>query len=191
MATNWKVPTGADLNKVLSVAVVTQANQNTANGTAPNDPLDDTAATRRDELVAMAVEEVRGAIQSAGRQPLSVTEGAVPASAVAHTLYLAAWRLLMSTPGVPMVVIGEQAAARRFYDDAVKFLDALRKGNTIERPTDPTGVDYLTAVSDTNPALQSVEWGDLYGDAAAYEAGKVTTPIGQDIALPLDNMTQF
>lgn len=190
MATNWTVLTRSDLNKVLAVSVSAQANQNTAWGTAANDPLDADSAERMGDLVAMAVGEVRGAIRAGGRFPLSVTAGAVPPSAVRNTLNLAAWQLIMSTPGVPMVVIGEQAGARRFYDEAEKFLQWLREGKPVERPTDPTGEDYLTAVSDENPAIQGVDWGDVYGDADEYIAGVGTDAQGNEVTLPLDDMTQ-
>jgi hypothetical protein len=190
MATNWTVLGRADLRKVLSVVVSNQANQNTAWETGPNAILDDTQAERMGDLVAMAVAEVRGAIQAGGRMPLSVTAGAVPPSAVPHALYLAAWRLLTSTPGVPMVVVGEQATAKRFHDEACKYLEGLRAGRTVERPTDPTGIDYATAVSASNPAINGVDGGDLYGDIDEYIAGSGTDAQGNTVTLPLDDMTQ-
>lgn len=188
MATDWTVPTRADLYKVLSVLVADQANQNTAWGTKASDPYDKDAADRMGDQLAMAVAELRGTIKAVRRFPLSVTAGAVPPSSVPHVLHLAAWRLLMSTPGVPMVVIGEQAAARRFYDDAVKFLDKIRAGGAVETPSDPTGVDYLTEVSAENPAICWTRWSDLYASDAEYTAGYVTNSDGSLTTLPVDDM---
>jgi len=191
MATSWIIPTGQDLLKVLSHLVSTSANQNIGSGSAENDPLDLTQQNRRDDLVTMAVAEVRGAIQAAERFPLSVTANAVPRVAVPHTLYLAAWRLISSTPNLPLVVINEEAVAKTFYEDAKLFLKSLREGKSFDLPSDPTGQDYLTAVSSDNPAINGIRYGDLYGEDADYEAGYVVTSTGAVITLPQDDMTTY
>lgn len=187
--TNWIVLTGQDLLQVLSHLVVDGANQNIDADSEEGDPLDESRPNRVDSLMKLAVAEVRGAIQSAGRFPLSVTPGAVPALAAPHTLYLAAWRLLISTPNLQMVVIEEQPVAKQFYDKAEKFVEGLTKGGTIDPPNDPTGVDYSTAVSDTNPAISAVKYGDLYATDQEYAQGYRVLPNGSTQSLPVDDMT--
>lgn len=196
MATNWKVPVGADIAKVLGWREVNQANQNLsdeaqANPTEAGAGVDLAAANRRDELVALAVEEFRGAVQAGGRLPLSVTEGAVPPSAEKHVLVKAAWALIQSTPSLTAAYMNEGGGRNsweRAVDKADDYLKWLREGGSAERPTDPTGADYLTAVSDENPAIAGVQWGDVNGTAADYDAGYATTSAGTVTPLPTDDM---
>jgi hypothetical protein len=47
----------------------------------------------------------------------------------------------------------------------------LRTGGAFVLPNDPTGVDYLTAVSANNPAISGIKWGDSLADDDEYEAG--------------------
>lgn len=189
MPNDWTVLTGPDLRKVLSIDVLLRANQNTGAEVGKDDPLDEEAPNRAGDLVAEAVAEVRGAIRSGGRFPLSVTAGAVPPSGVRHTLYLAAWRLVLSTPNVPMVVFEERAALEKPYADAAAWVKALAAGGTVESPPDPTGRDYETAVSDSNPAVCAVRWADDQADDADYAAGYRTTSDGVRVDLPNNEMS--
>ena len=193
MATNWTAPTGADLALVLNWSLILKANQNLADDAANADQarVDLDAANRRNELVAMAVEEVRGAIRSGGRYPLAVTAGTIPPEGKRHVLNLAAWQLINSTPNLNMAILTEKGVSMpfaQFYQDAKAWLAGRVKGGSITRPTDPTGIDYTTAVSDSNPAISGVEWSDLYGTAEQYAAGEVVNSDGSSYDLPVDNM---
>lgn len=193
MATNWTAPTGADLALVLNWSLILKANQNLADDAANADQarVDLDAANRRNELVAMAVEEVRGAIRSGGRYPLAVTASTIPPEGKRHVLNLAAWQLINSTPNLNMAILTEKGVSMpfaQFYQDAKAWLAGLDRGGSLTRPTDPTGIDYVTAVSDTNPAIESISWGDLYGTDAQYAAGEVVNSDGSTTTLPVDDM---
>ena len=202
MATNWIALTGQDLAEVLTWDAITKANQNLgesgANASESGAAVDLAEANRRDALIANIIAEVRSAIQSAGRIPLSVTPGCVPPGARRHVLNLAAWQLINSTPSLYTAIlsgagIGSGSALltpfASFYGEAIKYVESLRNGEPVPQPTDPTGMDYLTAVSDTNLAIRGVQWSDLYGDDVDYENGYKTTSDGQIVDLPLDDMT--
>lgn len=201
MATNWITLTGENLAEVLTWDAVKKANQNlgeTGMNATEGTTVDLEEANRRDQLVQNCVAEVRAAIQSAGRIPLSVTAGTVPPGAKRHVLNLAAWQLINSTPSLYTAIlsgsgIGSGSALltpfASFYGEAVKYLEGLAAGAPVPQPTDPTGIDYLTAVSDTNPSIRGVQWSDLYGDDVDYDAGYKTTSDGQIVDLPLDDMT--
>ena len=189
--TSWVVLEGSDIAALLSSLVVKKLNENIGDTVDPNDPLNMDLDNRRNMLLDMAVAEVRGAIQSAGRFPLSVTQGAVPHTAVPHALYLAAYRMINSTPGVEMVVIDGQPAAKKFFDDACIYIQRLIKGGSVEEPSDPTGVDYLTAVSDINAKVCLVRYGDLNADDTDYANGYITTSSGSTLALPVDDMRTY
>jgi hypothetical protein len=64
------------------------------------------------------------------------------------------------------------------YDDAVAYFKDLKMGSVIVYPTDPAGQDYLTAVSDTNPAVSGIR----FGSVGAIEEVDLTTngPITAD-----------
>lgn len=166
MSTNWIQPAGADVRKFLTALVQEGANQNLADSVVDGSALEPSEANRRDELVALAVREVRAAIQKGGVYPLSVTEDAVPPDGERHALVLASWWLVNSTPSLQFAVIaatGEASPFGRFYGEAKAYLAALAAGGQFVLPTDPTGEDYLTAVGDENPALNGVRWGDVTG----------------------------
>lgn len=175
MATNWIALTGADLRKVVNAVSQEDSNENTSDDVRPGDTLDMGAANRRDQLVELAVREVRAAMQVAGRYPVAVTAGTVPPDGEWHTLVLAAWRLVVSTPGLVKVFLageaGQDTPLSRMHKDAVAWVEGLKKGASTVAPTDPCGQDYQTAVSAENPAVSGVKWGDSLADDDEYEAG--------------------
>ena len=194
---SWVQLTGADLRTVLQALIVLKADESVSVDTQPDDPLDPGATDKRtDLLVAYTVAQFRAAIQAAGRFPLSVLPAAVPNVSVSHVLYTAAWSLITSTPNVQMVVVGEQPVAKRFYDDACKHLEGLRRGEPVDQPSDPTGRDYLTAADDDttsdtyNPSICLVSWADMYGTGEQYAQGWKWAPNGTSvIVLPVSDMT--
>jgi hypothetical protein len=114
----------------------------------------------------------------------------VPNLSAKHVLYMAAWPLIMSTPGIKMVVIGEQPVAKKFYDDACKHIEGLKRGEAVDVPSDPTGADYSTPVSCTNPPVCLTAWGDTNGTKEDYARGYVLAANGKfKIALPVDDMS--
>src|SRR5512137_5967 len=125
MATSWTVLTYEDLKKVLSIGVITSANQNTGPDSAQDDPLDTTQQHRAEQLVSDAVAEFRSAVKAAHRFPLSVTAGAVPGMAVPHVLALAGWRLMNSTPNLPTVVLDNLKGWGKAAEEALKFVAGI------------------------------------------------------------------
>lgn len=196
MATNWTVLGGGDLRKVISIGVETDANESTDPNTPAGTPLDAGGANRRDDLVALAVQEFRAAVRQAGRVALSVTASAVSPDAVRHVLVSAAYQLIVSTPNLKMFVITDKGISSPYsqlYKEAQEFLKGVREGRVCPTPpSDPTGQDWTTAVSTTNPALiGAVNWGDLVADAKDYTAGSVTLTGGGSLTLPADDMTTY
>lgn len=174
MAKDWTVPTGGDLWQVVSREVVEKVDEDSAGGTNDSGDFNDTLDTRAEEAVAHAVAEVRGAIESAGRYPLSITLAAVPPEGVQHTLAVAAWRLCMPKPGLLAVVMAEggvYAPINQLFKDAKEWIKKISEGGSFVLPTDPTGEDYLTAVSATNLAISGIKWGDSLADDVEYDAG--------------------
>lgn len=194
--TVWLTLSGADVAAVLDWRTVAQANQNLGeeyglNYTQSGSGVDLAAANRRDELVLDSIREIRGAIQAAGRFPVSVTTGTIPPSMKRAALVIAAWQLVLSTPSLHATFFSSselKSAWQKFYDDAIKKVEGLKNGDTIEQPSYPTGTDYLTAVSDTNPPVSPVTWGDMEATDVQYSDGFVTTASGTSIALPVDDM---
>lgn len=195
MATNWTVlDSGNCLTQVLSRKVVQDADEDTASGVEPGQPLDPSSTTNRSAvLVAKAVAEVRGAIRNAGKTALAVTPNSVPPELAETTLYLAAWRLVNSTPNLNAALFNEgmRAGLKGMYDEACKRIEEVRNGVNVTPPTDPTGQDYETAVDEDaesatyNPALEgSVRWGDMMGSDADYASG--STSDTSSITLPED-----
>lgn len=195
MATNWITVTGPDLSAVLNLDIIKKANQNLDPENQPaNGETDTDEANRRDELVLECVREVRAAIQTGGRYPLAVTADTVPPGFKRIVLNMAAWQMINSTPNLNMAILTQNGVSTpfaRFYDEAVKIVDGLRRGASFPLPTDPTGQDYTTAVSDTNPAITSIQWGDNVADGEDYAAGHYTTSGGVEIQLPTDNMNTY
>lgn len=178
MATDWIVPTGASLFKVAEAAILKDTNQNTAEGTESGSETDLSAANRRDQQVEMAVDEVRGAIRTAGRYGYSATEGSVPPEGERHTLIIALYNLVMSTPSLARsFLIGESGKTplERRYDEAMAWLKELRSGSSFTEPPDVVGQDWETEVdteSDPpNMPISGIRWGDNLGDDTEYDAG--------------------
>lgn len=197
MATNWTVLTGNDLSQVLSRKIITDADEDTADGVLPGQTLDPSSTTNRSAvLLAKAVAEVRGAVRLAGKTALAVTASSVPPELADTTLYLAAWRLVNSTPNLNAALFNEgmRAGLKGLYDEACKRIEGVRQGNNTTPPSDPTGQDYETAVDDDadsatyNPALDgAVVWGDMEAEDTEYYAGEAVDPTtGATTQLPVD-----
>lgn len=183
MGIAWTVLTGADVRKVVNAVAQADTNENLSDSTQPGDFLDTAESNRRDECVAQAVKAVRGAIRSAGRFPFSVTEGSVPPEGEWHTLVIAVWRLVNSTPGLVKSFLagdgGAETPLSRMYKEAMCWVygegapkqGGLAQGAMFEPPEDPVGEDWTTAVSDSNPAISGIRWGDNVGSDDEYDAG--------------------
>lgn len=187
MSTNWKTPTGADLNNVLATEIIALANKNTGAGVnpSPNAEIDTNKPTRADGLVLAVISEVRAAIMAGGTHPLSVTPDSVPPEAERHVWNMAAWQLINSTPNLPMAIITEGKVSSPLSaqnEKAEQYLASLRKAANVTPATDPTGQDYTTAVSTSNPRIKSVVWGDLYGTDEQYYAHDPTLQTSNMIA---------
>jgi hypothetical protein len=194
MATNWTVLDGNSLIRVLSRKVVQDADEDTASGVEPGQPLDPSSTTNRSAvLVAKAVAETRAAVRTAGKPALAVTASSVPPELVDATLYLAAWRLVNSTPNLNAALFNEgmRTGLKGMYDEAVKRIEEVRNGVNVTPPTDPTGQDYETAVDEDaesatyNPALEGpVRWGDMDGTDDEFAAGSTDDTVAT--TLPVD-----
>ena len=185
MATNWKVLIGTDIRKVIDARSQLEGNQNLADDVVDGAALDPSAANRRDELVAVAVDEVRAAVRNGGRVGLSLTADSIPPEAEWHTLVLAAYRLVSSTPGLSRSLMtgdGERKAPlERMYDEAVAYVWGdrargrlgLTGGDNCTEPSDPMGRDYATAVDEDedsasyNPSVSAVRYGSVSEDTEA------------------------
>jgi hypothetical protein len=176
MATNWIVPTAANLNKILSQLVLNATNANTNNPDTANSPIDTSNTTRDSDCLQMVINQIRSAIIIGGREPLSVTTNAIPPEAEQHALVLAANLMTAATPNVSLVVVSPNGSIYAPFGDLVKeakkWIIDVRTGLNIVNPSDPTGQDYSTAISPTNPAIiGGVNWGDSRGQAINYATG--------------------
>jgi len=188
--TRWVSLDGSDLSQVLSPDVLARQDWNV--GAKDGEPFDPDKPTGSDAAVAIAVAALRGAVQNAGRCPLSVQEDSVPPGSVMHVLALAAWAFVRGRPSVVPVVLESMQSLSEARRKAEAWLERVRTGATVEEPSWPAGADYATPVSASNPSVDGagVAWGDLYGDDADYAAGQRTDPAsGQQVALPVDDMT--
>lgn len=192
MATNWTIPTVRDLFLVLSQKQVNDANENTEATSNVDDELDYTGKTRASDLVTAAVDLCRASIQNSGAFPLSVTTGAVPPEAKHHVLSWAAYKLISGKPSLVAALMtekGEMPLAKD-YKEACDYFAALVDVTSkvgIVLPTDPTGQDYLTAISSSNPAINIISWGDQYATDEEYAAGTKTISSGYTVPVaPLD-----
>jgi len=190
MATNWIIPAANDLKKVISHETRESADENTDATANSDSAYEPTLATRSNDLLSEAVVEFRQSVVRGGRYPVSVTAGAVAPEAVAHCLNWAAWRLIIAKPNFKFAIItegGVWAPFQKLYEQACAYFAGIVAGKTFTLPTDPTGRDYLTAIdATTNPAIQSVRWGDSYGSADDYAAGQHVDSDGNITELPLD-----
>lgn len=167
MPTNWIVPVNYDLAKIISEAVLQRANENTddtslqatqimalkgstggADAMAAYDP---TLADRIGDQLDLAVKQFRGAIQVAGKQPLSLTASSVPPDACyKHCITLAAYGVISSTLNLQWVIATEKGDASPLtaaFRLANKYLEEVTKGRVVVPPTDPTGRDYINAIN--------------------------------------------
>jgi hypothetical protein len=102
------------------------------------------------------------------------TSSSVPPEGVEMVLAAAAYRLCMPKPSLLAVVMGDGGIVspiNRLYKEYTDWLKCLREGGSFTEPTNPTGVDYTTAVGDDNPAISGVRWGDSLADGDEYDAG--------------------
>jgi hypothetical protein len=189
----WTAPNGDDLWKVICYVVLNKADEGVEGQLEENNNLEDVelASTRRGQIVLETIADFRGAIRQGGKYPLSITTNSVPPEVARHVLNMAAYQLINSTPNLGMVIITEKGASnpfQTFYNEAVKYLEALRTGRSISLPDDPTGQDYETAVADDNPAIKSIYWGDSYASDDEYAAG-VREVEGIEIPVAPQDMT--
>lgn len=158
MGTNWKEVTSSDLAKVIALNVLTTQNENididsiveALDNPDKRKTIDPALDDRATELIGLVIDQFRGAIQIAGKYPLSLTLATVPPEVVKHVLNLAAYELIISTPNLKMVIITEKGATspfQTFYTEAKSYLEALTKGRGIVLPTDPTGRDYINPIN--------------------------------------------
>lgn len=166
--------------QVVSRDLVLKCDEDSAGGKDESNDFNDTLDTRAEKAVDHAVAEIRGAIESAGRYPLSVTAGGVPPEAFNHALVMAAWRLCAIKPSLLAVLLadgGEASPMKSLYREAQEWLKMVRAGGSFVLPTDPTGEDYSTAVSASNPAISGIRWGDSLADDTEYEAGETASGV--------------
>lgn len=178
MSTNWIKPVRTDLLNVISSEVMEKADENVGPDTQSTDgTIDPDLPTRSGNLLAQVVTMFRGAIRQGQYMPLSVTPDCVPPETLIHVWTIAAWRLVNAKANLPMVIITEQGAyapMAQAYKEAMTYLANIAKGMPtpgMTPPTDPTGRDYLTAVTDDNLAIKN-----------AVRYGSANCP--QDLTLP-------
>ena len=160
MATNWIIPTLTDLAKVISTDVLRRGNENTdqqtvtdalAAAATQNEPplVDPNLDDRATDQLDLAVKQFRGAIRLAGKQPLSITPGAVPPECFKHVLYLAAFGLVNATPSLQAYLMSDKGDAPLVmnFKRADEYLEKVSKGGGVVEADDPTGRDWLTAVN--------------------------------------------
>ena len=166
------------LPQVIQLAIISKSNENidadsiTASQTNPQSQppisFDPTLEDRATDLINLLVGSFRETIQVAGRFPLSVTAGAVPPKAALHILNMAAFQLVNSTLNLQRVIFTEKGAYDPLfngYKEGAKYLESIAAGAGILPPSDPTGIDYLTAVDpNTNPAVCAVMSAPIVGE---------------------------
>lgn len=180
MAQDWQVPAGGDLWQVVSRELVLKCDEDSEGGKDESEDFNSALDTRAAKAVSHAVAEIRGAIESAGRYPLSVTAGGVPPEAFNHALVIAAWRLCAIKPSLLAVLLadgGESSPMKSLYKEALEWVKMVRNGGSFVLPTDPTGADYTTAVDDENPAISGIKWGDSTADDTEYDAGVTSSGV--------------
>ncbi len=130
MATDWIVPTTADVVKYLTKAGIDASNfQN------------DFAGSKRLEgptgILAGSVAKVRGAIWSGRKVRLSATAGSVPPEAVEHVLVMCV-PALAAGMGSPLATFIQSDFYKDMLTEARDFLKLCREGLEVQGPTDPT-----------------------------------------------------
>lgn len=188
MAKPWTVPTGDDLWQVVSRDVVRKVDEDSAGGTYEANDFDGSLDTRSKKAIDAAVQMIRDAVETGGKYPLSITEGSVPPGATRHALALAAYQLVGPKPSLVSIVMmdgGVSSPLTTLHNDAKKWIADVERGMVVELPEDPCGQDYETAVSDDNPAIRSIRWGDQVASDTEYEAGETS----EGLTLPIDFTT--
>lgn len=164
MPADWKVPTGDDIWQVVSRAVVQKMDEDEDGGTFEKNNIDNSLDTRAKKAIEHVVDEIRGAIENAGRSSLSLTEGSVPPEGFQHAIAIAAYRLCLPVPGLLAIVMAEggvYSPITTLYKDAQQWVKEVNNGRQVIEPTDPAGRDYLTEPSDTNLAVDPLRNGPI------------------------------
>lgn len=167
MSTNWVTPVGQDLKKVLSIDVWNASNQNVGEDVTSNQTYDPNADNRADELVGKAIDQIRAAIRIAGSIPLSVTADSVPPEAARYVLDIAAYQLVVSTPGLKMLIITDHGVSSPFavfYKEAMDWVEKVTMGRAVTPPTDPCGADWTNVVGTAINAVPSTAVYDSNGN---------------------------
>ena len=173
MPSNWIVLSSEDLIQVISSQLREKSDENIGDDVKPGQAFDPDLPSRADAIISLVVAQFRGAIQKAGKYPLSVTEDSIPPDLQKHVLNMAAFELVNSTQNLQMVIMTEKGAYspfQSFYKAANDELEKLRKGYAIVLPTDPTGADYINPIN--------VKWGTGTNGFPAYNsANPINLPI--------------
>ena len=185
------------LPQVIQLAVMAKANENidadsiTASQQTPPPPppvFDATLDDRATELINLLVGSFRETIQVAGRFPLSVTPAAVPPKAAFHILNMAAFQLVNSTLNLQRVIFTEKGAYDPLFSGfkaGEKYLQSIADGAGILPPSDPTGIDYLTAVDpNTNPAVCAVMSAPINGELDVSTDGELSGHVHRGTSAP-------
>ena len=148
---------------VLDAGVLAKCDGNVTPDAQPDDPKDDpsspnAAPLRSQMMLDQMVSNVRAAVRNAGHTPLSILPGSIPPEAFDFVLYMAAWRLINSTPNLQMVVITEKGAYAPMADlakQASEWVDGKVEGgrrvggiatHAITPPDDPCGRDWKNPI---------------------------------------------
>lgn len=186
------------LPQVLQLSVIAKSNENIDADSITASQMPDTPANpipfdpskdnRADAIISLLVAQFREAIQIADRYPLSVTPGAVPPMAARHVLNMAAFQLVPSTPSLQMVIMtdkGVYSPLQTFYKEGLEYLKTIANGGGIMPPSDPTGIDYLTAVDpNTNPPVCAVIGAAIVGHVDASTDGELSGGVSSGTDAP-------
>ncbi len=150
MATNWVVPTAADLRKVLANPVVDKLNQAGEEGSAP----------RAAAILALVVKRFRGVIKNNSRNQISATAGSIPDECELHVLALTARILINSIPTASSTLGVTDDFLAALCTPAEDWLKSVRDGYRVTVPTDPEselagpdfgGTTYVDMTTDAAP----------------------------------------
>lgn len=137
----WYVPAQTDLYQVMAAEVLVKFDANlTPNPNPPGTPVDYSLPTRSGGMLFNYVDQIRQAVQTGNKVPLSVTLNSIPPEAVPHVLNMTAWQLANSTPSIQFAVLTEKGSSSpllSLYEAGQKWMEAVRKGLTVTYPSDP------------------------------------------------------
>lgn len=195
----WIIPTGDGLTAVISSLVHFKSNQNTGEDFPPDRTavpatIDLEQPNRAKTLVQTVVRELRGIMEAVGKSPVSVLVDSVPPEALRHVENIAAWQLVCSQPTLQYAVMADKAVFAPFEQRlkaAEAYFEKLRTGWAVTPPTEPCGVDYLTAVSADNPAVKGIFWSDNDKTDDENATGQKTIQDGFVVDVPSDPMETF